>query len=478
MTTDSLQQSKDILTNIREYLRVKKEAVYNLLRDPRITIWKDIDIIAIEDKLKGMGISPQELQKALHSYPRQAKGVTVHIKLCNNEISNQLADLIDCRNPEQALNTARQLEKKSRQLDALLASLHQQTDKLLTADQKIRQLLSFENILPLARHLTNQQAHVFKEGLEVYRLLTASAEIKDDGPPGIAALSRQAAQLESRFQHVDILNLPRPAEEILFHYLELGTKTIEQLLIFNKKTAGILSADQERIKALNSRFSELAATEETEALLNGVLNQAAAVHKLLNDLYHKREVIQTCAKIAECLEFLNIYHLTLKNKIIPAFQDEIQKNNSPVNPATLSTKKTRDFFTGPKGIIRSMKLMMTSLKGHQALNQVELQIILEMAVNSCKTIHLSSNKEECELRDFIDNLINHFSKPFPYDIIFTFVKQTITAYSQAVEKMVRNYGVKKNLQHITPLKLPASFENLALLLEKNRKSFIKANHGG
>lgn len=478
MTTDSLQQGKDILTNIREYLRVKRETVYNLLRDPRISIWKHIDIIAIEDKLKVMGISSQELQKALHSYPHQAKGVTVHIKLCNNEISNQLADLIDCRNPEQALNTARQLEKKSRQLDALLASLYQQTDKLLTADQKIRRLLSFENILPLAKHLTNQQAHIFKEGLEVYRLLTASAEINDDGSPGIAALSRQAAQLESRFQHVDILNFPRPAEEILFHYLELGTKTIEQLLIFNKKTAGILSADQERIKALNGRFLELAARQETDILLNGVLNQAAAVHKLLNDLYHKRGVIQTCAKIAECLEFLNIYHLTLKNKIIPAIQDEIQKNNSPVNPATLTTKKTRDFFTGPKGIIRSMKLMMTSLKGHQALNQVELQIILEMAVNSCKTTHLSSNKEECELRDFIDNLINRFSKPFPYDIIFTFVKQTITAYSQAVEKMVRGYGVKKNLQHITPLKLPASFENLALLLDKKRKSFIKANHRG
>ncbi len=478
MTIESLQQSKDILTNIREYLRVEKEAVYNLLRDPRITIWKDVDIIAIEDKLKVMGISSEELQKALQNYPRQAKGIAVHIKLCNNEISNQLADLIDCHNPEQVLNAARQLEKKSRQLDALLGSLHQQTDKFLLADQKIRQVLSFENILSLARHLLNQQAHIFQEGLEVYRLLTASAEIKEGASPGIAALSRQAVQLGARFQHVDILNLPRPVEEILYHYLELGINTTEQLLIFNKKTAGILSADQDRIRVLNSRFLELAAIKDTEALLNGVLNQAAAVHKLLSDLYHKRGMIQTCAKIAESLEFLNIYHLTLKNKIIPAFQDEIKKNNSPVNPATLSNRKTRDFFTGPKGLIRSMKLMMTSLKGNQALNQVELQIILEKAVNSCKTIHVSSSKEGRELRDFIDNLISHFSKPFPYDIIFTLVKQTITVYSQSVEKMVKDYGVKKNLQKITPLKLPASFEKLALLLEKKQKSFIKANQGG
>ncbi len=477
MTADSLQQSKDILINIREYLRVEKEALFNLLRDPRITIWKDIDIIAIEDKLKVMGICSQELQKALQGYPRRAKGAANHIKLCNNEISNQLADLIDCRNPEPALQAALQLEKKSRQLDALLSSLHQLTDKFFSADQKIRRLLSFENILPLTRHI-NQQPHIFKEGLEVYRLLTVNAEIKDDGPPGIAALSRQAAQLQSRFHHVDILNFPRPVEEILYHYLELGTKTIEQLLIFNKKTAGILSADQKRIKALNRRFPELAATENTEELLNGVLKQAAAVYRLLNDLYHKRETVQTCAKIAESLEFLNIYHLTLKNKIIPALQDEIKKDNSPVNPVTLSSKKTRDFFTGPKGIIRSMKLMVTSLKGHQALNQVELQIILEKAVNSCKTVHVNSNKEGRELRDFIDTLINHFSKPFPYDVIFTLVKQTITAYGQAAEKMIKNYGVKKNLQNITPVKLPASFEKLALLLEKKQTSFIKANQGG
>ncbi len=478
MTTASLQQSKDILINIREYLRVEKEALFHLLRDPRITIWKDIDIIAIEDKLKVMGISSQELQKALQGYPRQAKGAATHIKLCNNEISNQLADLIDCRNPEPALRSALQLEKKSRQLDALLSSLHKLTDNFLCTDQKIRRLLSFENILPLARHITKQQIHIFKEGLEVYRLLTASAEIKDDGPPGIAALSRQAAQLQSRFHHVDILNFPRPVEEILYHYLELGSKTIEQLLIFNKKTAGILSGDQGSIKALNRRFPELAAMENTEELLNGVLKQAAAVYRLLSDLYHKRETVQTCAKIAESLEFLNIYHLTLKNKIIPAFQDEIKKNNSLVNPATLSSKKTRDFFTGPKGIIRSMKLMMTSLKGHHALNQVELQIILEKAVNSCKTTHISSNKDGRELRDFIDSLINHFSRPFPYDVIFTLVKQTITAYGQAAEQMVKNYGVKKNLQNITPVKLPASFEKLALLLEKKQTSFIKANQGG
>ncbi|VAW35731.1 hypothetical protein MNBD_DELTA03-381 [hydrothermal vent metagenome] len=478
MTADSLQQSKDILTNIREYLRVEKEALLNLLRDPRITIWKNIDIIAIEGNLKVMGISSQELQKALQGYPRQAKGAAVHIKLCNNEVSNQLADLIDCRNPESALQAALQLKKKSRQLAALLSSLHQLTDKFFSADQKIRQLLSFENILPLARHITSQQPHIFKEGLEVYRLLTVSAETKDDGPPGIAALSSQAAQLQSRFQHVDILNFPRPVEEILYHYLELGSKTIEQLLIFNNKTAGILSVDQESIKTLNRRFPELAALENTEELLNGVLQQAAAVYRLLSDLYHKRETVKTCAKIAESLEFLNIYHLTLKNKIIPALQDEIKKNNSPVNPATLSSKKTRDFFTGPKGIIRSMKLMVTSLKGHHALNQVELQIILEKAVKSCKTTHVSTNKEGRELRDFIDSLINHFSRPFPYDVIFTLVKQTITAYGQAAEKMVKDYGVKKNLQNIASVKLPASFEKLALLLEKKQKSFIKANQGG
>ncbi len=478
MTSDSLQQSKDILSNIREYLRVEKEALFNLLQNPRITIWKDIDITVIEDKLKVMGISSQELQKALQGLPRQAKGAAAHIKLCNNEIGNQLADLIDCRDPELALRAALQLEKKSRLLGALLAPLHQLTDKFFRADQKIRQLLSFENILPLARHITNQQTHVFKEGLEVYRLLTASAEIKDGDLPGIAALSRQATQLQSRFHHVEILNFPRPVEEILYDYLELGTNTIEQLLIFNKKTADILSADQENIKALNRRFPELAATENTEELLNGVLKQVAAVSRLLSDLYHKRETVKTCAKIAESLEFLNIYHLTLKNKIIPALQDEVKKNNSLLNPVTLSSKKTRDFFTGPKGIIRSMKLMVSSLKGHKALNQVELQIILEKAVNSCKTIHLNSKKEGRELQNFIDSLINHFSKPFPYEVIFMLVKQTITAYGQAAEKMVKNYGVKKNLQNITPVKLPASFEKLALLVEKKQKSFIKANQGG
>ena len=122
-----------------------------------------------------------------------------------------------------------------------------------------------------------------------------------------------------------------------------------------------------------------------------------------------------------------------------------------------------------------MKLMFKSLSGDAAINQVELQLILEKAINNCGIFYGKSPKDVKELAAFIDSLIKQFSRPFPYDNIFLLVKQAIATYGTNVERFIKQYNTKKEFQAISKADIPSTFGKLATALLAKRSTFAKAN---
>ncbi|NOX25335.1 MAG: hypothetical protein GXP59_04360 [Deltaproteobacteria bacterium] len=469
-----IQQARDLLENNRVYLLGQKEEIIKQLKNPKIVAWSEVKLSTVNNLLKALGIPSTDLQKSLTRYPDCAKEISTYLKSCHNEIANQLADLIGNKFPDKALQLAEQFQQRIHHLEDLKAALYNEIEIFFTADKMLRQNLNIESLISLAFHLGQTHKDRFNGGLEVYRIITGAVDAEQTSLT-LPEACQQVEKLELRFKNIDTpTSLPRLADEVVFHYIQIGVDTIRPVADFAKATSGILAADMGAVLNIEAELSALE-KEGTLTILKNIPQYAAAIGKLISGLYHKRELKTAIVKIAETLELLNIYHLALKNKIIPAIQEQVTSPQSEINPVFLAAKMTRSFFTGAKGIILTMKLMLKSLSGQEAINQVELQLILEKALNNCGIFYGKSPKDVKKLAVFINDLIKQFSQPFPYDNIFLLVKQAIATYGGSVDRFIRQYHTKKEFQAIAKTSIPATFGKLSTALVGKQSAFTKAN---
>ena len=82
------------LNNTKTFLNESKAEIYAMLNDPNVVEWRHISFEKNAAFLKMLGISTQDLTKALTEYPKSAKEISRKIALWNNEVGNQLADLV------------------------------------------------------------------------------------------------------------------------------------------------------------------------------------------------------------------------------------------------------------------------------------------------------------------------------------------------------------------------------------------------
>lgn len=135
---------------------------------------------------------------------------------------------------------------------------------------------------------------------------------------------------------------------------------------------------------------------------------------------------------------------------------------------------TRSFFEGTSGIIRSLKLMMKSLQGQGAISEIELQLILEKGISNCKTFCGGSRHDLDKTKVYIDSLVGHFPKPFPYNDLFKLTKTTLLSYGEEVEKFIADHEIPKE-QQIKMASSPTKAGGLIAAINKYNATFQKAN---
>jgi len=470
---NELEQAKSILLNIRLYLKREKESVVAILKDPKVAEWQTIDLAKNEALLAQIGIDPAAIRTTLVEYPKQARKIGKQIVDWGNEVGNQLADLIAHPEPDTALPAAQKLDEKSQCITTMKEELLAHSSRLVQADQVLRQQLSLKPMLAIAKLLKTSRKDLFEGGLVVLGLLIGDIGQKA-GAPTLSEMNQEPAKLETRFQRLDITKLPRIVEEILFHHIDEAVHTAKAIGIFLGAVNDHISREFKSISMLERDLSNLL-PEKTAALLDGIVEQANLLGNLVVTLYHKRQINESLSTVNEALEFLNIFHLLLKNRLITSLQKEVELSGSALNPITISAKMTQSFFTGAKGIIRSLKLMMASLTGQGSVNETELQLALEKGIVNCKHFYGKSHADLKKIKTYIDSLVGHFPKPFPYNDLFKLTKTTLSSYGDEVEKFIHNYTIPREMQTLTTVNIPAKVGKLVAAIVKHRKAFEKAN---
>lgn len=470
---NELEQTKNILEAIRLDLKREKESVVAILKDPKVAAWQAIDLTKNQAVLAQIGIDPAAIGTTLAEYPKQARKIGKQIADWGNEVSNQLADLIAHPEPKTALPAARRLEEKCRGITAMKEALLAHSSQLIRADQILRQQLNLKAMLAIAKLLPTSKKDLFEGGLATFSLLIGDAGQKD-GSQTLAEMMQEPAQLEVRFQRLDITKLPRIVEEILFHHVDEAVHAAQEISVFLDTINGHLSREAKTVAVIEQNLNALLPLS-TAALFNGIVEQAALLANLVVSLYHKRKVKDSLATVNEALEFLNSFHLLLKNKLIASLQREVEAPGSALNPITIASKMTRSFFMGAKGILRSLKLMMNSLTGQGAINEAELQLTLEKGIANCKYFYGKTHGDLKKIKLYIDNLVGHYSKPFPYNDLVKLTKTALSSYGEEVEKFIQGYDIPREMQTLTTVEIPAKVGKLIAAIAKHKKAFEKAN---
>jgi hypothetical protein len=301
------------------------------------------------------------------------------------------------------------------------------------------------------------------------------ADLSEKG--GVIPLSemiQEPSRLEARFQRLDVTKLPRIVEEILFCYIDDAIAASKEIGIFLNTVNERMARELQSICAIKRDLDALNA-ENPAALLNGIILQASVVANLISALYHKRQIKDTIATVNEALEVLNVFHLLLKNRLIPILQKEVEAPGSVLNPITIASRMTKSFFMGATGIIRSLKLMMTSLTGQAAINEIELQVTLEKGIANCKAFYGKTPDDLKKIKFYIDSLVGHYQKPFPYNDLYKLIKTTLAAYGDEVEKFIQGYSIPKDILTMTTADIPAKAGKLTAAIIKHKNTFQKAN---
>ncbi len=76
--------------------------------------------------------------------------------------------------------------------------------------------------------------------------------------------------------------------------------------------------------------------------------------------YEKYHFQQQAQMHGDTFEFLNVLHLSIKNSLLPKLTTEITIE-SPINPRNAAEINAKSFFFGLTGIMRSLKLMYSSM---------------------------------------------------------------------------------------------------------------------
>jgi len=459
---------------LRSDLKREKESIVTLLKDPKIADWSAIDSKKYGSLLRGIGLDFELIKGNIASYQQQAKKIGKQIVAWNNEIGNQLADCIDCSAPAAALAAAQKLETKIRGIAHLKEELHDSLRPLAAADTCLRQQLAISPLVAITTLLTPGKKEQLTTGATALaRLTDKDDDIPTEGGPSLSMLRQEPDRMEARFRRLDISKLPRLAEEILFHHIEVALSANREIKIFLDNIADNMEREVTILATIKDDLCALQ-TEPPAGLLAGLAAQTQAMAILLSGLYHKRGIQDTLNTTSTALDSINLLCLLLKNRIIPGLQKEVEVAGALLNPAALSARMTRSFFEGTSGIIRSLKLMMKSLQGKAAVSEIELQLLLEKGINNCKGFFGGTQEDLEKMRIYIDTLVGHYPKPFPYNDLFKLTKMTLLSYGAEVEGFITGHEIPAD-QQIRTASPPAKVGGLIESISRFKVTFQKAN---
>ncbi len=473
---NKLKEIKEGIAELSDNLKKYQNEIKGWMSKPDVSAWFKVEIGKHMVELKALGLPAQQISSSIISCKKDSKKILVQIAVLGNAGANLQADLMGSVDLNDISLSAKKLASKHKLLESEVTHLYKQINFLSKAKQKLNEGLTIQNLLKFSWSLAAKQTGAFEKGLALFRLFFPH----DDGKSNqktLASYKKMGEKLTARFQGLELCALPNLAEEIVHRQVNIGLLTTQQIYDFIAAVERRFTSEHNQKKRLEEKLEQLGHQESISMTLTEFKTTANSLCKLVISLSGKYALYEHMCMIPKIHEHLNVFHLSLKNSLIAQAQADSKILGSAINPETIAAKKTKTYFFGLKGVVRSIKLMYSSIKGKQAINEIELLQILEKAICTCRIFYGNSAADIQKLKAFIDNLLQDYARPFPYTSLFTLVKKTIAEYGSQVENYVQDYTIDEKYRTLTETPIPVNLGKLSTELSKNHQHFTQLLKG-
>ncbi len=434
---DPYQESIQLIARTKETLQAYRKEIYTLPADPKVTQWRSTNFERQADLIASVGLDTT-LSDARDHHPDEAKDLLNHIEKCENELG---ALQIDIRrktaSPEQTQKKVELIIRNCSSFKQLLQTWHQHIKALMEADKTLRRNLSLAGLLPLARESKKTHSALVDEGFRFYRT------VKDQGKSNKASFNAYllyATNLEKQLKDIDIEPFPGLTGAIIDHQILVGLRATDQVKQYIEGFCQHLPGEFGSIEKILKELAKLKA-----APANDVLKQlptlARDLAQSLIGLRHKVSGSQPLKMIPIILQEVRALRETILDKVIVRFRQRLSEPDSILNPSRLAAEKTADFFMGFSGFVRAVKLLFSSIGGHQALKSEDVHRKIIDVINSCEVYYGDTPADVQRLQIFLDDKLAAYERPFPYKGLFKIMKAALVEHGGRLEKYVHSMEV-------------------------------------
>lgn len=431
-----METVNELIKEIKSFLALCRREADEILHNGEIRKWKDVTIREHDDILVDLGISPDTLLQAVEKYQSNARRLIREVAKHANELGNLEADIkLSGLAPEEAARQVRILKEVCGQLNAPLDALQKQKNLMTDAASLIREKVDFFTLLPLARLEAARKVRD-KEMFSVgYTVLTSVSSMAGLEKPDfhVTDLVEESQNLLVKFAKLDIPPLPGVARAIIVSYIDASRMALDQAIHFLDQGRNAFKRELLEIDVLLADIEELRQQSFTE-ILSQLSDISKRLCKNISEFYFKAPTLQEMQNIRTMLAYLQTFYRNLRYDYLPHIEEQTRSPHAPLHPTAVADRASSLYFKGFKGFFRLLRLLFASTSDSGFLNEKTISRKIEQTLSACPYYYGSGDADIKKVTDFIDNNINYYKKPYPYEDLLFLIKQAIFTYGSTIEK--------------------------------------------
>lgn len=425
-----------IIAQIHSVLQTTTTVTSSLMTDENLRQWDRINFEKAGHIFETFGLT-NNYKKALDTYKTTPKEILRDVERLENELQGLALDL-----KRQAIKTApamvlaKRLEQECDALGGPLEELTTQCALLLDGQKRLREQLTLQNLVAQSREMKEIHADRVDEG---YRFLCFVNETgQEEAGASLPRCQARATKLEQKFKAIELKGLPGLAAAILEHQIYAAVKAADQIKAYIEDFHLYPPGELEKVTAVSQQLEKLREAE-LATIVKDLPEITLAVGNALSALYNRAKALRQMELLPVFLKHLDLLYATITGSLLDDIKRQVREVGSPLSPASVAAEKVPDFFMGVQGFVRTLKLLFQSLSGQKSISTTELQDKAVAVLISCHTYYGSTEGELSKLKNFLEDQLDGYSRPFPHDALTQFMKGLINTYGSRLEQYVDNY---------------------------------------
>jgi len=453
------------ITATQQSLKKHQAALGAITNNHVITAWLRLDLEDVTKDLTALELPIKTvagpLARLRDNTPRQHKAIA---KL-STELGNLRADISGNFDKGAVMAAAAKNRALHKAIEDIGHDLKHATQEVLTFNLHLRDKLTVANILTLARSSVGARAESFDKGAPLFKDFFLNTP-KSGSSDQFQAARERCVAIHKRFTSIQPPELPGIVADTICQYIALGERTSKSMESFIQQTAEQLVSEISTKNLLSHKLKLLKEEDNIEKFFQRLRKIAKSLGELVITVSNKKLLLEELSRTRESAYHLDSLYLLLKKQIFVDLKAEVEAHSS-LNPTTTAHKATRDFFYGLKGALRTVKLIFSAIKGKEAVNETELQDILERSIRNCHFYKGDSRDDLRRLQKYIASQINQFSRPFPYAQLFKLIKKTLADYGDQLDGYCKSLVINKELLPESGVSQPRKFIDLIREITKD-----------